>query len=170
MTTDPDPAPSQDRHPPDVNPKDLGSGHNQGRQTVDESSLANTSGEGYGWLCISIGRLQHRTSRSGRPRSRSAYTQRPHLTAALCAFSSTFPVAQRHAVDRRNLEADLPLVRSEWSAGGLRGSLAEVLHRGSTPPRHGHITPELARDMRHVRAFARRALMYKPACCAMTAR
>ena len=44
-----------------------------------------------------------------------------------------FPVAQRHAVDRRNLEADLLPVRCDWSAGGLRGSLAEVLRRGGTP-------------------------------------
>ena len=45
----------------------------------------------------------------------------------------TSPVAQRHAVDRRDLEADLPPVRCDRSAGGLRGSLAEVPHRGGTP-------------------------------------
>ena len=69
--------------------------------------------------------------------------------AALCAFSPTFPVAERHAVDRRNLESQLPPVRCDRSAGGLRRSLTEVLRRGSTPPRHGHIMPELVRDMRH---------------------
>jgi len=72
----------------------------------------------------------------------------------------TFPVAQRHAVDRRNLEADLPPVRVtgllEASVGRWLRFLIEAV-----PPRHGHIMPELARDMRQMRTFAPRMAMYK---------
>jgi hypothetical protein len=85
----------------------------------------------------------------------------PCRTAALSAFSPTFPVAQRHAADRRNLEADLPPVWCYWSARGLRGPLAEILRRGSTPPQRGHVMPELTRDMRQMCAFSARSTTHK---------
>src|SRR5271165_7640723 len=62
------------------------------------------------------------------------------------------PVTQRHAADPRNLETDLRPVRF---AGGLRGSLAEILRRHSTPPRHGRITLELAREIRQMSTSSR---------------
>jgi len=33
----------------------------------------------------------------------------------------SFPITQRHALDRRNLESVLPLLRCDWSAGGFGG-------------------------------------------------
>jgi hypothetical protein len=75
---------------------------------------------------------------------------RPH-TAGLCVFSRTVPVTQRHAVDRRHLEADLRFSAAWTSLPEAHGSLVEVLVEAAAFSACGHIMLELACDMQQMR-------------------
>jgi hypothetical protein len=76
------------------------------------------------------------------------------VQAALCAFSPTFLVAQRHAVDRRTsrpgfLRSGVTSLLEAFVGPWLRFIVEALPRRGTATP-----CPELARDMRQMRTFA----------------
>jgi hypothetical protein len=75
----------------------------------------------------------------------------------------TFPVARCHSVQD---ETSKPaFLRSPGGVTGLLeasvGRWPRFLGRGSTPPQHGRIMPELAREMQHVRTVMPGTALHK---------
>jgi hypothetical protein len=80
--------------------------------------------------------------------------------AGVCAFSLLSPsLSVTLSID----ETSRPTFLRSGVTGLLEASVGRWLRFliEAVPPRHGHIMPELARDMRQMRTFAPRMAMYK---------
>ena len=84
----------------------------------------------------------------------------PRIVAARRAFSLTFPVTQRDAVNRRAPGVDVG-GSSVSDLPGSQSSLAEVLFDLTPRPPGGSIMPDLTRHMRQKRTLTPNALVYR---------